>query len=119
MQALIIAYLSGVLLPGVKRLVRSVHRLLGLSRAAVSHPGYLLPSGRVQDGEHRGCGDPAAVHVALRPEQRSGDVQAVASVHGGGEAGEDLPEEAASPEHTDRGHTGGERAAAGCVSDSH
>ena len=101
-------YLSSALLPGMKRLVRSVHSLLGLSRATVCHPGYLLPSGRVQHREHRGCGDPAAVHVALRPQQRSGDIQAVVSVHGGGQAGEDLPEEAASPQHTESGHAGAE-----------
>lgn len=102
------AYLGRVLLPGVKRFVRSVHRLLGLRGAAVRHSGYLLSGGRVEDGEHRGSGDPAAVHVALRPEERSGDIQAVASVHGGGQAGEELPEEAAGLQHADSsGHTGG------------
>lgn len=101
-------YLSSALLPGMKRLVRSVHSLLGLRRATVCYSGYLLPCGRVQHGEHRGCGDPAAVHVALRPQQRSGDIQAVVSVHGGGQAGEDLPEEAASLQHTESGHAGAE-----------
>lgn len=101
-------YLSSALLPGMKRLVRSVHSLLGLRRATVCYSGYLLPCGRVQHGEHRGCGDPAAVYVALRPQQRSGDIQAVVSVHGGGQAGEDLPEEAASLQHTESGHAGAE-----------
>ncbi|KAF3838977.1 hypothetical protein F7725_017694 [Dissostichus mawsoni] len=86
-------------LPGVKGSVGSVHSQLGLGRAAVRHPGDLLPGGRVQHREHRGCGDPAAVDVALRPEQRSGDIQAEAPLHGGGQAG---------PQHAERGHNRGE-----------
>lgn len=101
-------YLSCAQLPGLKRFVRGVHSLLSLSRATVRHPGYLLSRGRVQDGEHRGSGHPAAVHEGLRPEQRSGNIQAVVSVHGGGQVGENLTEEAASPQHTDRGHSGSE-----------
>lgn len=100
-------HLRRVLLPGLKRLVRSVHSLFGLSRATVRHPGDLLPGGRVQDGKHRGCGDPAAAHVGLCPQQRRGNIQAVASAHGGGETGEAGTGGAARPQHTHGGHVPG------------
>lgn len=102
-------YLGREAFPGVERLVRGVHSLLGLGRSAVRHPGDLRAGGRVQDGEVGGRGHPAAAHVALRAEQRSRHVQGVAAVHGGGQPGQDEPEEAAGPRHTEGGHTGKRR----------
>lgn len=103
------AYLGCEAFPGVERLVRGVHSLLGLGRSAVRHPGDLRAGGRVQHGEVGGRGHPAAAHVALRAEQRSRHVQGVAAVHGGGQPGQDEPEEAAGPRHTEGGHTGKRR----------
>lgn len=100
------AYLSSVLLPGLEGPERSVHGPLGVSRATVRHPGDLLPGGRVQDREHGLSRGPDPIHEALRPEQRSGHVQAVVSSHGGGQADEELPEEAARAQHTEGGHVG-------------
>lgn len=99
------AYLGCGALPGLKRLVGGLHRLLGLCGPAVRHLGQLLSGGRVQNREHRGCRDPAAAQVALSPEQRGGDVQAVMSAEGGLEDGGHLPEEPAAPQRSDGGHT--------------
>lgn len=105
-------YFGRALLPRMKRRVRCVHRLFSFSRATVRHPGDLLSGGRVQDGEYGGCGDPSAVHVALGPQQRIGDVQAVVPAASCAQHGsscsrgvrEDEPKKTATSQQTKSGH---------------